>query len=101
MDPVTKHVMRLLDDTMAAPEAKSERFGHVQDTLLTSVKDHPIGDVSGRVKGPSGKDNVGGDAQKGPPDAKPAVAPGMDSEDFLRGSPNAMGRMARMKQGSY
>lgn len=101
MDPVTKHVMRLLDDTIGAPDAKSGRFGHIQDAMLTDTKDHPIGDVSGRVAGPSGKDNVGGDAQKAPPEANKVSDPSRFSDEFLRGAPNAMGRMARMKKGAY
>jgi len=97
MDPVTQKVLMMLeDDTLGAPEAKPT-IRHVQDDLLTNVKDMPIGDVSGRFAAPETGGGLESDAQgdkQRPPEAKPSKPNGMD-DDFLK-TPNAMGRMARM-----
>lgn len=99
MDLVTSKVLRMLDeDTMAAPVTKPPATGLTED-LLTATKDHPVGDVSGKVKGP-GTSGGGietesqGDAQK-PREGKAVMPHGM-SEDALAKTPNAMGRMARL-----
>lgn len=98
MDPVTQRVLMMLEsDTISAPEAKPI-VKHVQDDLLTQVKDQPIGDVSGRFAAPKTGGGLEGDAQgskQAPPEAKPSKPNGM-TDDLLKSTPNAMGRMARM-----
>lgn len=100
MDPVTKHVVRLLADTMTAPEAGKGPGFHVNgEQMLTEHKDHPIGDVRGQVKVPGSgatsgfkppKDQVVGQEGKG------ATANGMTDNEMLRGLPNGSGRLAQM-----
>jgi hypothetical protein len=99
MDAVTRNVLRMIDeDTMGAPASNADAIPHMTKDPLLERKDHPIGDVSGRQAAP--KVDAGGIEQDAMnqkvPDAKPAVAPGMDSEELFRNTPNAMGRMARM-----
>lgn len=96
MDMVTQRVLALLeDDTMGAPDAKPT-VAHVQDRMLTDTREHPIGDVSGRMAPPKGdKAGIGFDTKPTPED-KPAVPNGM-TDEMLRSLPNATGRMARMK----
>jgi hypothetical protein len=88
--------MDLLErDTMTVPDPKGKK-NRVTDDFLTAPVAAPSSDsVTGQVKGPSGSDNVGGDAQMGPPDSK-AKTNGID-DSMLRMLPNATGRMMRMK----
>ncbi len=104
MDAITRNVLRMLeDDTMAAGESTAKLNDHLGEDELAETKDHPIGDVTGRRDAPtptSGgiEQDSQGDKQR-PPDAKPAVAHGMSSEEMLCCTPNAMGRMARISKG--
>lgn len=100
MDAVTRHVLRMLeDDTIGAGDAKKVIPLGMTEALLTDNKEHPIGDVSGKVAGPGltgggiEKDSQG-DAQQ-PKDATKKLPHGM-TDDLLRSLPNAFGRMARM-----
>lgn len=99
MDAVTRNVLRMIDeDTMGAPADHNPGVPHMDKDPLLERADLPIGDTSGRTAAP--KPAGGGLEQDSMnqkvPDAKKAVATGMTSEDLLKSTPNAMGRMARM-----
>lgn len=99
MDAVTRNVLRMLeDDTIGAPDAKKVNPGGIASEFIAETKELPIGDVSGKVKGPG---LTGGGIEKdsfddqAPPEAK-KVKPPLMTDEMLRMLPNAIGRMARM-----
>lgn len=101
MDAVTSKVLRMLeDDTIGAPDSgKKVQPNNTARDFISETTDHPVGDVSGKVKGPGlTGSGVGGDAQgsaQQPREAKKVTPNGM-TDEMLRSLPNAMGRMARM-----